>query len=61
MVSVHAILGVGRQQDWADILDPRGIGWHELLPADPLPGVQIEAIDASRQFTGLVDIQGAAV
>src|ERR1022692_3976263 len=56
VVAIDTILGVGCQQNGADILDPCGIGRHELLPGSAFPGLQIEAIDLGRQLTRLVEV-----
>src|SRR5664279_5260524 len=61
VISEYASLGVGRHQDGTDRLDAGGVGWHELFPELALTGVHVEAIDSGRQFTGLVNVQRAAV
>ena len=61
MVAEDAGLGVGRHQDGADGLDSGGIGRHQLLPQTALPGLQIQLIDAGRQFARLIDVKGVIV
>ena len=61
VIAEDTCLRVWREQDRSDVFDASWIRGHELAPERAIAGLQIEAIDESRQFAGLVNVERAAV